>query len=330
MMLRPIATALSGALLLTVTVAVGPAAADTDRPKASVEASFVDEINRERARRGLSTLRVSPQQQRKAREHSQLMRDTNHLHHPDRLGNEIFPDDAWAGIAENAGRSRSVARGHANFMDSAPHRRNILGDWTHVAVGVAYDGRDIWITQRFVRVRAGHSLPMFRDMPTSSWKRDTIRRAWRRELLLGCARDRVCADQRLSRGQMATMVARAAGYADRSELTVRFTDVRASDTHAAGIGALVERGVTLGCDAGRFCPSASVSRAETASLVTRARQWPQDAERRFRDVPPEATHYGTVNRLAERGVTGGCATHRYCPGAAVSRVEAARMLDRAF
>jgi hypothetical protein len=29
-------------------------------------------------------------------------------------------------------------------------------------------------------------------------------------------------------------------------------------------------------------------------------------------------------------VTGGCASRRYCPGAAVSRVEAARMLDRAF
>jgi hypothetical protein len=330
MMLRSICAALSGALLLTSTVAVGPAAADTDRPKASVEASFVDEINRERARRGLSTLRVSLQQQRKAREHSQLMRDTNHLHHPARLGNEIYPDDAWAGIAENAGRSRSVARGHANFMDSAPHRRNILGNWTHVAVGVAYDGNDIWITQRFVRVRSGHTLPMFRDMPTASWKQSTIRRAWRRELLHGCARDRVCADRRLSRGQMATMVARAAGYDDRPAATLRFTDVQTSDTHAAGIGALVERGVTLGCDAARFCPGASVSRAETASLISRARRWSPDGQRRFRDVPPEATHYGTVNRLAERGVTGGCASHRYCPGAAVSRVEAARMLDRAF
>jgi hypothetical protein len=330
MMLRSIAAALSGALLMTLTVAVGPAAADADRPKASVEASFVDEVNRERARRGLPTLRVSLQQQRKAREHSQLMRDTNHLHHPARLGHEVYPGDAWSGVAENVGRSRSVARGHANFMGSAPHRRNVLGDWTHVAVGVAYDGNDIWITQRFVRVRAGRSLPMFRDMPASGWKQDTIRRAWRRELLLGCARDRVCADQRLSRAQMATMVARAAGYADRAELTARFTDVRAGDTHAPAIGALVGRGVTLGCDAARFCPGASVSRAETASLITRARGWPQDAQRRFRDVPPEATHYGTVNRLAERGVTGGCASHRYCPGAAVSRVQAARMLDRAF
>jgi hypothetical protein len=329
-MLRPTAAALSAALLLTATVGAGPAAADTDRPKASVEASFVELINRERAQRGLSTLRVSLQQQRKAREHSQLMRDTDHLHHPASLANEIYPRDAWAGIAENAGRSRSVERGHANFMASAPHQRNILGDWTHVAVGVAYDGNDVWITQRFVRVKRGHHLPMFRDMPSATWKQSTIQRAWRRELLNGCGRDRVCADRQLSRAQMATMISRAAGYGDRAALTARFSDVGVRDVHAGGIGALVERGVTHGCSSTRFCPDASVSRAETASLITRARQWSQVDERRFRDVPPRATHYGTVNRLAERGVTNGCSSDRYCPAAPVTRVEAARMLDRSF
>jgi uncharacterized protein YkwD len=330
MMVRSIAAALSAALLMSSTLAVGPARADTDRPKASVEAAFVEEINRERTRRGLSALRVSLQQQRKGREHSQLMRDTGRLHHPASLGSEIYPSDAWAGVAENAGRSRSVERGHANFMASDPHRRNILGDWTHVAVGVAYDGNDIWITQRFVRVRPGHVLPMFRDMPSSSWKRSAIQRAWLRELLQGCGRDRVCADRRLSRAQMATMVARAAGYGDRSALTVRFDDVRVADTHAPGIGALVERGVTLGCTAASFCPDAGVSRAEAASLISRARRWTAEQQRYFRDVPPEATHYGTVNRLAERGVTNGCARSRYCPRDEVSRVEAARMLDRSF
>jgi hypothetical protein len=330
MMIRSIAAALSAALLMSLTVSVGPASADTDRPKAAVEAAFVDEINRERARRGLSTLRVSLQQQRKGREHSQLMRDTGHLHHPASLGGEIFPSDAWTGVAENAGRSRSVARGHANFMASDPHRRNVLGDWTHVAVGVAYDGNDIWITQRFIRVKPGRSLPMFRDMPSSGWKQTAIQRAWRRELLHGCGRDRVCADRRLSRAQMATLVARAAGYGDRSALTVRFTDVRTADTHAPAIGALVERGVALGCTATTFCPEAGVSRAETASLISRARRWTHEQERYFRDVPPEATHYGTVNRLAERGVTNGCAPSRYCPRDEVSRVEAARMLDRSF
>ena len=329
-MLRSIAAALSAALLMTLTVAVGPAAADSSRPKASVEASFLEEINRERARQGLSTLRVTLQQQRKAREHSQHMRDTGHLHHPASLAAEIYPDDAWAGIAENAGRSRSVERAHAGFMGSEPHRRNILGDWTHVAVGVAYDGRNIWITQRFVRLKAGHDLPMFRDMPSSGWKASTVQRAWRRELLQGCGRDRVCADQRLSRGQMATMVARAAGYGDRAALTTRFSDVATNDTHAAGIGALVERGVTRGCTSSRFCPDVSVSRAETASLITRAKRWSEIDERRFRDVPPKATHFGTVNRLAERGVTSGCSSDRYCPSTAVTRVQAARMLDRSF
>jgi hypothetical protein len=327
---RTIARLVAAALLVALTVAATPAEADSTRPKAEVEAAFVEQINAERARHGLRPLRVTLQQQRKAREHSQLMRDRDHLHHPPSLAAEIFPQGAWAGIAENAARSRSVERGHASLMSSPPHRANILGDWTHVGVGVAYDGRDIWITQRFVRVRAGHHLPMFKDMPSSDWKRATVARAWRRELLHGCGNDRVCADDRLSRAQMATMVTRAAGYDERSGLTIRFVDVQSSDVHAGGIGALVERGVTYGCRADRFCPTSDVTRAETASLIVRARRWLHDDTQRFADVVSGHTHYGTVNRLSERGVTDGCTSDRYCPGRPISRVEAARLLDRSF
>jgi hypothetical protein len=330
MMYRSTARVLCAALLLALTVTAAPAHADSDRPKADVEADFVDVINAERARHGLRPLRVTLQQQRKAREHSQLMRDTDHLHHPDSLAAEIYPSNAWAGIAENAARSRSVERGHASLMDSPPHRANILGDWTHVGVGVAYDGRDIWITQRFVRVRSGHHLPMFKDMPSSDWKRSTVQSAWRRELLAGCGNDRVCADDRLTRAQMATLITRAAGWYGRQSLTLRFTDVTVDHPHAGGIGALVERNVTNGCRTERFCPSSNVTRAETASLISRARAWSELDERRFRDVPPGHTHFGTINRLAERGVTDGCTGDRYCPGRPVSRVEAARMLDRSF
>lgn len=329
-MYRTIAHALCVALLLTMTAAAAPASADSSRAKADVEAEFVDVINRERAQHGLPALRVTIQQQRKAREHSQLMRDTDHLHHPPSLAAEIFPDDAWAGIAENAARSRSVERGHANLMASEPHERNILGDYTHVGVGVAYDGRDIWITQRFVRVKSGHSLPMFRDMPSSDWKRQTVHSAWRRGLLNGCGNDRVCADDRLTRAQAATIISRAAGYGDRAALTARFVDVSTRDTHASGIGALVERGVTNGCRTDRFCPTSDISRAETASLISRAKRWTDEDDRRFRDVVPANTHYGTVNRIAERGITDGCTSDQYCPRRPVSRVETARLLDRAF
>lgn len=323
-------TVLTLALALASTV-LAPRAADAatgDKP-VTAEAQMVRIVNNERANHGLPALEVSLQQQRKAREHSQLMRETDNLHHAD-LGDEVFPNDAWAGIGENVARNRSIEGAHRALMDSPPHRKNLLGDWTHVAVGVAFDGNDIWITQRFVTIRPGHTLPMFTDMPGGGWKADTVVDAWREGLIAGCGGERVCPDDRLSRAQIASLLARATDRADNRGASDRFRDVGRNSTHAGAIGALAADGVTLGCSSDRYCPGESVTRAATASLIVRARGWSELEGRRFEDVIAAHTHAGTVNRLAERKVTNGCSSTRYCPSRPVSRVEVAAMLSRSF
>jgi hypothetical protein len=318
------------ALALTLLAPAGAADAATSGKPVTAEDQMVRIINDERASRGLPALRVSLQQHRKAREHSQLMRDTDHLHHPADLGAEVFPDDAWAGIGENAARNRSIEGAHRALMDSPPHRKNLLGDWTHVAVGVAFDGRDIWITQRFVTIRRGHTLPMFTDMPGSAWKRETVAEGWREGVLTGCGGERVCPDQSLNRDQMASMLVRAMGRADDKQAAERFKDVPQSSVHAGAIGALASAGITLGCASDRYCPSQNVTRAATASLLVRAREWAPLPGQRFEDVGATHTHSTTVNRLAERSVTDGCSDTHYCPSRPISRVEAARLITRTF
>lgn len=318
------------ALALSLLAPATAADAETGDEPVTAEDQMVRIINDERAKHGLPALKVSVQQHRKAREHSQLMRDTDNLHHPEDLGAEVFPKDAWAGIGENAARNRSIEGAHRALMDSPPHRENLLGDWSHVAVGVAFDGRDIWITQRFVTIRRGHTLPMFTDMPGSGWKADTVVAAWREGLITGCGNDRVCPDDRLSRAQIASLLARATDRDDDRAASDRFRDVARDSTHAGAIGALAADDVTFGCAADRYCPGESVTRAATASLIVRARGWSELEGRRFEDVIAAHTHAGTVNRLSEREVTNGCASTRYCPSRPVSRVEVAAMLSRAF
>jgi uncharacterized protein YkwD len=326
------------ALVLAATLVLPTAAAASDGSTgianatvAELEDELVRIVNVERRSHGLPALRVTLQQQRKAREHSAVMAAARDLHHAPNLGSEVFPGDAWAGMAENIVRRRTVESAHDAFMHSPAHRDNVLDSrWTHVGVGIAVDGSDLWVTQRFVAVRDGHTLPMFVDMPGSAWKRETVRDAWREGILAGCGADRVCADDPISRAQTATLLARVLERELDLDGSMRFADVPRQFVHAGAIGALAADGITLGCRSDAFCPHEHVSRAATASLISRASGWRELDQDRFEDVAREHTHAGNINRLAEQQVTDGCSSTRYCPTRPVTRVEAARMLSRAF
>jgi hypothetical protein len=81
----------------------------------------------------------------------------------------------------------------------------------------------------------------------------------------GCAVDRFCPDQLLSRAHMASLLARSLSYGPAPS---PFVD--APSNHAGAIGALHSRGMIKGCSATRFCPTETVSRAQTASMLAGA------------------------------------------------------------
>ncbi len=84
----------------------------------------------------------------------------------------------------------------------------------------------------------------------------------------GCAPGRFCPNQPVDRGQMATFLRRALSLTERPPSGV--TDVPTSSTHAGSIGALQRAGITQGCTATTFCPTAPVSRGQMASFLSRA------------------------------------------------------------
>ncbi len=79
-----------------------------------------------------------------------------------------------------------------------------------------------------------------------------------------------CPDQLVTRGQMASFLARALALAD--DFSDRFTDDDGS-THERAIDAIATAGITLGCDAGQpelFCPEDPVLRQQMAAFLVRA------------------------------------------------------------
>lgn len=142
----------------------------------------------------------------------------------------------------------------------------------------------------------------------------------------GCDATRYCPKGRVTRGQIATFLQRALDLPHRP---AAFTDVPADHPHAAGVGAVAGAGITTGCGGGRYCPGATLTRAQMATLLQRALALPAGSPR-FRDVPPDHAHAAGIWAVAAAGITTGCEPERFCPGAAVTRAQMASFLVRAL
>ena len=88
----------------------------------------------------------------------------------------------------------------------------------------------------------------------------------------GCATNppQYCADQSVTRAQMASFLVRAFGIPP-AETPAGFADTE-GNTHAANIDALAAAGITLGCETDplRYCPDQAVTRAQMATFLNRA------------------------------------------------------------
>jgi uncharacterized protein YkwD len=112
----------------------------------STERCFLREINDRRASRGLHRLRWDKQIGYVARRHARAMARATRVVHDNRLGSEVTH---WRSLGQNTGgghRCHSLFRG---FWRSDGHRRNILGRWRFIGVGVKWrDGR-VYVQQVF-------------------------------------------------------------------------------------------------------------------------------------------------------------------------------------
>lgn len=142
----------------------------------------------------------------------------------------------------------------------------------------------------------------------------------------GCSPSRYCPVSPVTRGQMAAFLVRAMGLPDATKDYFRDDD---GQTFEGAINALAEAGITGGCEPGRFCKDASVSRAQMAAFLVRALGVPSTATDYFSD-DDGSTLESAINAMAEAGLTGGCSATSFCPDQPVSREQMAAFLVRAF
>jgi uncharacterized protein YkwD len=111
-------------------------------------------INRERSKSGLPPLTLSKRLSQIAQAHSRDMAEHDFVAHVSPTTGDVL--DRIKGISyirlgENIAMGNSVAVIHNGLMDSPAHRKNILGDYTSVGLGLYKKGDSYYATQVFIK-----------------------------------------------------------------------------------------------------------------------------------------------------------------------------------
>jgi len=125
---------------------------------AANESDFVARVNATRASVGLPALAVDGQLTSVARSWAGQMRDGvcgegNNICHAGSLGAGI--GHSWQKLGENVGTGPNVADVMAAFIASPGHYANVVDpQFTHIGVGVVWDGTRMYTTHRFMALSA--------------------------------------------------------------------------------------------------------------------------------------------------------------------------------
>src|SRR3954468_12689295 len=110
--------------------------------------AFVSDTNSARASHGLSSYSVASDLTSVAQRHAAAMARNQSLYHNSSLGSDVC---CWRSIGENIGEGQSESQVQSAFMNSAPHRENILSSaYTQIGVGTATDSHGtLWVDEVF-------------------------------------------------------------------------------------------------------------------------------------------------------------------------------------
>ena len=127
---------------------VGNTASDAGA-KITRRAQMLELINAKRDARGIAKLDASPRVRRYSHHHSRVMAHRGYLFHTASLAKQL-KGIHWSIAGENVGSGGDVDVLFDAFMDSAPHRKNILrASFRRVGIGIVQRDGSLWVTMVF-------------------------------------------------------------------------------------------------------------------------------------------------------------------------------------
>jgi hypothetical protein len=182
-------------------------------------------------------------------------------------------------------------------------------------------------------------MRIFIDVPSSYWAFSSIERLYNGGITGGCTTVPLnyCPTTPVTRAQMAIFLLRGIHgntYSPPAATGTKFTDVPLGTFGAAWIEQLAVEGITSGCGGGNYCPTQTVSRAQMAVFLVRAKHGssfvPPTATGIFPDVPVGSFGANYIEQLVADAITSGCGGGNYCPNTMVKRDSMAVFLVKTF
>ncbi|MBK8821789.1 MAG: SBBP repeat-containing protein [Anaerolineales bacterium] len=182
----------------------------------------------------------------------------------------------------------------------------------------------------------------FADVPESYWANSYIERLYNASVTGGCSTVPLnyCPDSVVTRAQMAVFLLKGVHGSNYVPPAVNgntgFTDVSADYWAAAWIKQLAAEGITSGCGNGNYCPDSTVTRAQMAIFLMKAKNGSSyvppavGVSTGFADVAIDYWAAAFIKQLVVDGITSGCGNGNYCPGDSVTRAQMAVFLVKAF
>lgn len=164
----------------------------------------------------------------------------------------------------------------------------------------------------------------FSDVPATSWSASYVERASKLGIVTGYSDGTYRPDNRVSRAEFATMVAKALALPQSG--TASFPDTQ-GHWAAKAIAALHEHGVINGYKDGSFRPDQEVTRAEIVAMLARLTDYVPGAAATFEDT---ATCFASepINAFTAAGIVSGAGNGLFKPNAPATRAESVAMIIR--
>ncbi|HYP24451.1 MAG TPA: CAP domain-containing protein [Actinomycetota bacterium] len=110
------------------------------------EKCFMRKVNRVRSQNGHRRLNWDKQLGYVARRHAKTMANAGGVWHDQNLGRRVT---RWRMLGQNTGAGGRCRKLFRSFMDSAPHRANILGRWRFIGVGTEWKNNRLYVQTVF-------------------------------------------------------------------------------------------------------------------------------------------------------------------------------------
>ncbi|MCZ8522192.1 MULTISPECIES: S-layer homology domain-containing protein [Paenibacillus] len=179
------------------------------------------------------------------------------------------------------------------------------------------------------------TVPSFSDL-VGHWSKEDVERLAGKRVIEGTTDMTFEPESPMTRAQFATLLVRAIGVEPGAETGGKFTDVTKGAWYSASVSSAVYAGLIEGFEDGTFQPDASITRAQMATMLSRALKFTDKKPAASKSLLDSFADKGDIGEWAEEavaeavqaGIIQGMTETTFAPTDKATRAQAAVMLKR--